>query len=133
MARTRIGRPKLCGWSCGRGKRVFSSPEDSSAFYLVDTGHIYSEKRRQGHEVDLSLSLKCEVQNEQAYSSSSPQDFMACKRECYIYSESSAIKQVKFVYDIRKKSRIFCGFTTLLFLCRVIYEMALLEICLSVS
>jgi len=133
VGRTRTGRPKLCGWSCGRGKRVFSSPEDSSTFHLVDTGHIYSEKRRQVHEVDLSLSPRGEVQNEQAYSSSSPQDYLACTRECYIYSESFAIKQVKFVYDIGKKSRIFCGFTTLLFLCRVIYEMALLEMCLSVS
>jgi len=94
--------------------------------------HLLGEMRP-GHEVYLSLSLRGEVQNDQDYSSSSPQDFMACTRAFYLYSEGFAMKQVKFVYGIRKKSRIFCGLKTLLFLCRMIYEMALMEICLSVS
>jgi len=95
--------------------------------------HLLGE-RRPDPEVDPSLSLSGEVQNERSCSSSSPQDFMACTREFYIYWEGFAMKQVKFAsYDIRKKSRIFCGFTTLLFLRRVIYEMTLMEIRISVS
>jgi hypothetical protein len=94
--------------------------------------HSYSGIRRSDHEVDLCLSLEGEVQNERSHSFF-PWELVACTRVFYLYTEDFAMKEVKFVYDIRKKSRIYCSLATLLFLCCVIYEIALMEFCLSVS